>query len=292
MNIAQQAVTAVLLGGLYALLASGLSLIFGVMRILNFAQGEFMMIGMYLAYGASTQFGMDPFVSAVPVAVVLFCFGVLVEVGLIERVPSHRHDAQLLLTLGLAIVLDNLMLWFFGSTPRTINTAYSSEAIEIAGLFINKARLYTALVAIVVVVGLFLLLRLSAVGRSMRAVADSPETAATSGINVRRVSALAFGIGSALAGLGGAMLSSFYPATPTVGLDFVLIMFLAVVLGGLGSVAGSAVAALVIALVLGVSELYLPLRLQDITVFAMFLLVLYLRPQGFVGVRIRGETVG
>lgn len=292
MNIAQQFVTSVLLGGLYAVLASGLSLIFGVMRILNFAQGEFMMIGMYLTYGAWSQFGIDPFLAAIPVAGILFCFGALVEVGLIARVPSHRHDAQLLLTLGLAIVLENLVLWFFGSAPRTIPTRYSAEAIEIAGLFINKARLYTALVALVVVLGLYLALRHSALGRSMRAVADSPETAATSGINVRRVSALAFGIGSALAGFGGAMLSSFYPATPTVGLDFVLIMFLAVVLGGLGSVAGSAVAAMAIALVLGVSELYLPLRLQDITVFAMFLLVLYVRPQGFAGVRIRGETVG
>ena len=291
MSFVQTIVTALLLGGVYALVASGLSLIFGVMRVLNFAQGSFLMLGMYLAYEAWRRFELDPFVAAVPVAVILFFFGAIFSLGLLERIPG-RHDAQLLLTLGAAIVLDNGALLVFGAEPKAIATSYSAEAYDVGGILMNKARLYTLVAAVVIIAALSLFLRRTTIGRSMRALADNPTACALCGVDVRAVNTLAFGLGAALAGLGGSLLMSFYPASPEVGYDFVLIMFLAVVLGGLGSVIAPAVAAVAIAGILGFAELLLPLRLQNLAVFVLFLLVLFVRPQGFVGVRIRGETVG
>ncbi len=246
---------------------------------------------MYLAYEAWRRFELDPFLAAVPVAAILFCFGAIFSLGLLERIPG-RHDAQLLLTLGAAIVLDNGALLVFGAEPKAVPTAYSAEAYDVGGILMNKARLYTLVAAVVVIAALGVFLRRTTLGRSMRALADNPAACALCGVNVRAVNTLAFGLGAALAGLGGSLLASFYPASPEVGYDFVLIMFLAVVLGGLGSVIAPAIAAVAIAGILGFAELLLPLRLQSLAVFVLFLLVLFVRPQGFVGVRIRGETVG
>lgn len=286
-NLVQAAVDGLLLGGIYAVLAAGLALIFGVMKIINFAQGAFFMLGMYGTYVLWQSFGLDPFLAALPVAVLLFFVGVGTSVGLLERLPRGNQEAQLLLTLGLAIALENLVLMSFGAQPNSVRQSYSNEFIAAGDLLVPKARLFAALAAILVMVGLHQFLKRTWLGRALRATADNAPAARGSGINVRRVDAVAFGIGTGLAGVAGAFLSTFQPMIPVIGQPFIIIMFAAVVMGGMGSITGAVIGAFVIGLIQSFSVLWVPLELQTSVVFGVFLLVLLVRPQGFFGVEAR-----
>lgn len=306
-----QALTAGLLtGSIYGLMCVGLSVIFGVMRVINFAQGDFMMLGMYVAYyafglfGAHMVFGapMAPYLAALVAGPIIFVAGVLVHKFLVGRVTGTRgtaleaegHYAQLILTLGLALIMQNGGLYFFGSAPVSIPTTLSSNAWEVGPLyhnlvsvFVNQGQTIAAAIAIAVVLAFVLLMVRSRLGKSLRAAADNPEAAIYMGIDVDRAYRLAFGFGVAITAIGGGLLASSYSFQPYVGLEYVIIMYAGVVLGGLGSVSGAFFGGLMIGLVQQLSTLFLPNQLQNTAIFVVFLLVMLLRPQGLFGTAAR-----
>ena len=286
-RVLQAIVGGLLLGGVYALLAAGLTLIFGVMRVINFAQAEFMMLGMFGAYFLATLFGVDPLLIALPVGILVGVVGLAMAQGLLERVPRGDHNAQLILTLGVSLVLQNLALVVLGPTPRVVVRAYTNAYWSPAGLFINHARLYACIASLLIMAALYLFLTRTWTGRAMRATADDPVSAGGAGINVRRMHVIAFMVGTGLAGLGGTLMATFLAAAPTIGNDFIVIMFLAVVLGGMGSVAGATCGAFAVGLVQSLSGLLLPLQLQNVTLFIVFVVILLVRPQGLFGLRLR-----
>jgi branched-chain amino acid transport system permease protein len=286
-TLLQAIVGGLLLGGVYALLAAGLTLIFGVMRVINFAQAEFMMVGMFAAYVLATGLGIDPLLLALPIGGVLALLGMVLAQGLLERVPRGDHNAQLILTLGVSLVLQNLMLVVFGPTPRPVVRPYTNSYWTPFDLFINEARLFACLASLVIMVALYLFLTRTWTGLAMRATADDPVAAGGVGINVRRTHVLAFMVGTGLAGVAGTLIVTFTAAAPSIGNDFIIIMFLAIVLGGLGSVAGATFGAFVVGLVQSISGLLLPLQLQNVMLFVVFVLILLVRPQGLFGLRQR-----
>jgi branched-chain amino acid transport system permease protein len=286
-TILQAIVGGLLLGGIYALLAAGLTLIFGVMRVINFAQAEFMMVGMFATYVLVTGLGIDPLLLALPIGGILALLGMVLAQGLLERVPRGDHNAQLILTLGVSLVLQNLMLVVFGPTPRPVVRPYTNSYWTPFDLFINEARLFACLASLVIMVALYLFLTRTWTGRAMRATADDPVAAGGVGINVRRTHVLAFMVGTGLAGVAGTLIVTFTAAAPSIGNDFIIIMFLAIVLGGLGSVAGATLGAFVVGLVQSISGLLLPLQLQNVMLFVVFVLILLVRPQGLFGLRQR-----
>ena len=286
-TILQAIVGGLLLGGIYALLAAGLTLIFGVMRVINFAQAEFMMVGMFATYVLATGLGIDPLLLALPIGGILALLGMVMAQGLLERVPRGDHNAQLILTLGVSLVLQNLMLVVFGPTPRPVVRPYTNSYWTPFDLFINEARLFACLASLVIMVALYLFLTRTWTGRAMRATADDPVAAGGVGINVRRTHVLAFMVGTGLAGVAGTLIVTFTAAAPSIGNDFIIIMFLAIVLGGLGSVAGATLGAFVVGLVQSISGLLLPLQLQNVMLFVVFVLILLVRPQGLFGLRQR-----
>jgi branched-chain amino acid transport system permease protein len=286
-TILQAIVGGLLLGGIYALLAAGLTLIFGVMRVINFAQAEFMMVGMFATYVLATGLGIDPLLLALPIGGILALLGMVLAQGLLERVPRGDHNAQLILTLGVSLVLQNLMLVVFGPTPRPVVRPYTNSYWTPFDLFINEARLFACLASLVIMVALYLFLTRTWTGRAMRATADDPVAAVGVGINVRRTHVLAFMVGTGLAGVAGTLIVTFTAAAPSIGNDFIIIMFLAIVLGGLGSVAGATLGAFVVGLVQSISGLLLPLQLQNVMLFVVFVLILLVRPQGLFGLRQR-----
>lgn len=286
-TILQAIVGGLLLGGIYALLAAGLTLIFGVMRVINFAQAEFMMVGMFATYVLATGLGIDPLLLALPIGGILALLGMVLAQGLLERVPRGDHNAQLILTLGVSLVLQNLMLVVFGPTPRPVVRPYTNSYWTPFDLFINEARLFACLASLVIMVALYLFLTRTWTGRAMRATADDPVAAGGVGINVRRTHVFAFMVGTGLAGVAGTLIVTFTAAAPSIGNDFIIIMFLAIVLGGLGSVAGATLGAFVVGLVQSISGLLLPLQLQNVMLFVVFVLILLVRPQGLFGLRQR-----
>ena len=272
-----------LLGGVYALLASGLSLIFGVMRVVNFAHAEFMMLGMFATYFFATALNLDPLLLALPVGIGVGTLGFTIGRTLLERVPRGDQNAQLILTLGVSLILQNLALVTLGPTPRVVVRSYTNAYWSPAGLFINYARLYACIASLLIMAALYLFLTRSWTGRAMRATADDPVSAGGVGINVRRTHVIAFMLGCGLAGLAGTLMVTFTAAAPSIGNDFIVIIFLAVVLGGLGSIGGATLGAFLVGLVQSLSGLLLPLQLQNVTLFVVFVAVLLVRPDGLFG---------
>lgn len=309
-NFLQALVAGLLTGSIYGLMCVGLSLIFGVMRVINFAHGDFMMLGMYVAYyafgllGIHAIFGatLGPYVAALLAGPVIFLAGVLVHRLLISQVTGMRgstlrsegHYAQLILTLGIALILQNGGLYVFGSTPVSIATPLASNAWELGPLygdrveiFVNRGQTVAAAIALVVVVVFVMIMSRSRLGKSLRAAADNPEAATYMGIDVARSHRLAFGFGVAITAIGGGLLASGISFQPYVGLEYVIVMYAGVVLGGLGSVSGAFLGGLTIGLVQQMSTLFLPNQLQNTAIFVVFLFIVLLRPQGLFGTAMR-----
>jgi branched-chain amino acid transport system permease protein len=306
-----QALTAGLLtGAIYGLMCVGLSVIFGVMRVINFAQGDFMMLGMYVAFYAFGLFGVHmaygeiigPYVAALLAGPVIFLAGVILHKLLISRVTGIRgsmlesegHYAQLILTLGVALILHNGGLYLFGSTPVAIPTPLASTAWEVGpfyedliSVFVNQGQTVAAVIAVATVLGFVLLMDRSRLGKSLRAAADNPEAAVYMGIDVDRAHRLAFGFGVAVTAIGGGLLASGVLFQPYIGLEYVIVMYAGVVLGGLGSVSGAFFGGLTIGLVQQMSTLFLPNQLQNTAIFVVFLIIVLLRPQGLFGKSVR-----
>ena len=298
-NFLQTLATGVMVGGTYALMCVGLGLIFGVMRVINFAQGDFMMLGMYAAFyvftyaGVGAAFGVyvGPIVAAFLAGPIVFVIAWFLHQLLLSRVSgtaaqgaeAEGHYAQLILTLGIALVLQNGGLIVFGSWPQSVRTPLSNEAWFIEPVFFNKSRVVAFLVAIGIAMVLYLFMNRSGYGKALRAAADNPDAAIYMGIDVDRAHRLAFAIGIALTAVAGGLVAMYYPFQPYVGLEFVIIMYTGVVLGGLGSIMGAFWGGMTVGLVQQLSTLILPIQLQNTAIFVVFLLIVMFRPQGLFG---------
>lgn len=305
-SVLQAATAGLLVGCIYGLMCLGLSLIFGVMRVINFAQGEFLMLGMYFAFYLVTGLGLvgamgplfGPVLAALLAGPAMFGFGWLLHRFLVRRVTgvqaigaeAEGHYAQLILTLGVSLVLANGGLILFGSMPLVVQTPLSSVAWDLGPLFgldvyvfVNQARTWASLISILVALGLLWFMSRSSVGKSLLAAADNPEAAIYMGVDVDRAHRIAFAIGTGVTAVAGGLVATYYPFTPYVGIEFVIIMYAGVVLGGIGSVGGAFLGGLSIGLVQQLSTIVLPIQLQNAAIFVMFLLVVMFRPHGLFG---------
>jgi len=304
-NVLQAAGAGLLLGAIYGLMCVGLALIFGVMRVINFAQGDFMMLGMYAAFYFFAAFGVQaafgstfgPYVAALLAGPLVFAAGYLLHRTLVGRVSGTRaqaegegHYAQLILTLGIALILQNGGLIVFGSVLVSVRTPLSSSAWELGPLwgelvsiFVNKARGLAALISIATIGLLALLIARTRLGKSLRAAADNPTAATYMGIDVDHAHRISFALGVGITAVAGALLATNYPFHPYVGLEYVIIMYAGVVLGGLGSIYGAFWGGMTIGLVQQLSTLVLPTQLQNSAIFVAFLLIVFFMPQGFFG---------
>lgn len=295
----------VMIGCLYGLMCVGLAMIFGIMRVVNFAQGEFLTLGMYVAFylfggwGLLTALGpaVGPFAAAILAGPVVFVLGLLLHRLLIARVSGLRtsasldegHFGQLMVTLGLSLIIQNGGLIVFGSTPRSVRTPLSSSAWELetgmydASIFLNKTRVVSSVVAIMVGVLLWFMLERTRLGRRLRAAADNPTAATYTGVDVDRAHRIAFGLGSGVTATAGGLLAINLSFTPFTGVEFILIMYSGVVLGGMGSILGAFWGGLVVGFVQQFSAIALPTQLQNAAIFAVFLLIITFRPQGLFG---------
>ena len=298
-DILQAFAAGVLVGGTYGLMCVGLGIIFGVMRVVNFAHGDFMMLGMYAAYYLVTGFGVlaflgpyaAPIVGALLAGPIVFAIGWLMHRFLIANVTGARvvsaeaegHYAQIILTLGIALVLANGGLILFGSLPVSVQTPLSRESFEIGEVLLNKARTVSFVIAVALAVLLYMFLTRTSLGKALRAAADNPIAAAYVGVDVDRAHRLAFGLGLGITAVAGGLLASSQSFQPYIGFDFVIVMYAGVVLGGMGSILGAFWGGLTIGLVQQMSTLVLPYQLQNTAIFVVFLLIIFFRPQGMFG---------
>ncbi len=300
-NVMNALAAGLIVGCLYGLMCIGLGLIFGVMKIVNFAQGELLMLGMFATFYMVAGMGglgeAAPFVAAVLSFPILFVGGAALHRFLIGRVSGLRtrglldegHFGQLIVTLGVSLILQNAGQIVFGSTPRTVLTPLASRAFIVgpvigdATLFLNQAKIVACVVSIVVAIALWLLMERTRLGKSLRAAADNPTAATYMGIDVDRAYRIAFGLGAGLTAVAGGLMATYLSFTPFIGLDYVIIMYSGVVLGGMGSILGAFWGGLTVGFVQQGSALVLPPQLQNAAIFVVFLLIVTLRPEGFFG---------
>lgn len=286
MLIIQSLVSGLLTGGIYALAGIGMSMVFGVMNVSNFAHGDLMMLGMYLAWFIFTLLKIDPYLSLVLILPISYAFGVLLEKLFISRVIHHPHQNQILLTVGLGLIMSNSALLAFTSDPRILTTSYSSSSITIIGdVSVSEPLLLSFLVTCLITALLYLFLSRTRTGMALRATSQNREAAQLMGIDVSKMSAITFGIGTALAATAGALIAPVYYIHPMAGHNFLLKAFTVCVLGGLGSVPGAALGGLIIGVVEAVSSTLISTEWKDVIVFTLFLAVLLFRPQGLLGNR-------
>jgi branched-chain amino acid transport system permease protein len=276
-----------MIGLMYALIALGFVLIYKATDAINFAQGEFVMIGMYITFFLFTYLGIDPLLSLFVSMPVLFVIGALVQHFLIRRVLGPRDMPQIFLTFALSLLLLNLSLLLFTANYRTVHTFYSDEAFHIGGIYIPVAKLIAFVVAMALSGALWVFLRTTDLGKAMRAASQNRDVAMLMGINPNYVFAVAFGAALALAGAAGSLLMPFYSAYPFVGQVFVLMAFVAVVLGTLGNVIGALVASLMMGVAESLGIQFVGADSGLIVVFAMLLLTLAFKPSGLGGGRVR-----
>ncbi len=271
------------MGAVYALFSSGLTLIWGMMNVINFAHGDMVMIGMYIAFWTYVLFSGGPEVFGPLAAILLFMFGVLVYFALIRHVIDGPIISQILATFGLALLLRYAAFWAFSADFVTLPDTVLSGNVEIGGILIGLPRLVAGVVALAVTIGMHLLLTRTAIGSQLLAVSEDRNAAMLMGIRPDRMQALAWGLAAAATGIAGALIATFYYISPTVGESLAIIAFVTVALGGFGSVPGAMIAGLLIGLIEAVSAYLIGPVYKDVIVYALFVAVLWLRPQGLFG---------
>jgi branched-chain amino acid transport system permease protein len=281
----EAALNGLMTGAVYALIALGLTLVYGVLHIINFAHGALLTCAMFLVWGGYAWLGIDPYLAMLIVVPLMFGFGYLVQRCVIGPAAHGNDNNILLVTLGLSIILENGLLALFRSDTRTLDTDYSFQVVELGPLLISTPRLIGFVVAIVVTALLWLLLNRTYTGRAIRAVAREKFGATLVGINVEHIFAVTFGIGCACLGVAACLLMPTFYVNPRTGGVFVLVAFTIVVLGGMGSIAGALVGGLLIGLVESYSSLFFGDSLGQIGIFLIFILVLLVRPAGLFGAR-------
>jgi branched-chain amino acid transport system permease protein len=279
----QSILSGVLIGGVYALIGIGLTLIFGVMRVINFAQGDLVMVGMYCTFWVFVLLGIDPFLSVVITMPALFLLGALLQRGLINRVLDALPQNQILLTIGIGLVLSNVAMLVFTSDYRILSTSYSSSSVGLGIIRLSTPLLYCFLITAVITAVLYWFLVKTDIGHAIRATAQDRDAAQLMGVNVRQMGVVAFGLGAALAGAAGALVAPTYYIYPQVGGAFTLKAFVVVVLGGMGSIIGATLGGVLIGVAESVSGTYIGSGWKDLCVYVIFLLVLLLKPSGLLG---------
>jgi len=278
-------VAGILTGLVYGLMALSLSVILGVVRVVNFAHGEMMSIAMYLTVLLFSSLNLDPLVMLVPIAAVLFVFGYALQSGLINPFISRPEHSQFLLLVALALIIVNTLLIVFGPDARTVQTSYAFDSFQIGALIVDATKLYAGAAAIVVAGLLFAFFRFAPLGKAIRACADNYTGALVVGLDVKRLYALTFGIGAACVGAAGVMMTLIVDVTPIIGPTYTLLAFVIVITGGLGSMAGALLGGLLIGVTEALAGLLFTPSAKSMFAFAILVLVLLFRPQGILGRR-------
>jgi branched-chain amino acid transport system permease protein len=280
--IANVVVSGILTGLVYGLMALGLSVIFGVVRVVNFAHGEMTVVAMYAAFFLFNVWHLDPLVALLPIAAGLFVIGYALQATLINPFVARPEHEQFILLVGIALIITNLLLMVFGPDALHVEPSYAYDSLTVGPLVIDTLRLYAAGAAIVATAALLLFFRYSLTGMAIRACADNLLGAAVTGLDYKRLYAFTFGIGAACAGVAGALMILLADATPQLAPTFTLLAFIIVIVGGLGSMAGALLGGVLIGLSEALAGLFIDPSLKSMVSFGLLVLVLILRPQGLL----------
>jgi branched-chain amino acid transport system permease protein len=279
----QSLISGILIGGVYALIGIGLTIIFGVMRVINFAHGDLLMLGMYGTYYLFTLFNIDPFVSIVITIPIMFLYGGLLQKLFINRILGSLPQNQILLTIGLGLIMSNTVMLAFTSDYKILSTDYSSSSFDIMGISISSPLVISFAITVAITTALYWFLMKTDTGQAIRATAQDREAAQLMGINVKRMSIIAFGLGASLAGTAGALISPTYYIFPQVGSAFTLKAFVITVLGGMGSIIGATLGGVLIGVAESIGGVYFGSGWKEVVVFVLFRLVLLLKTSGLMG---------
>jgi branched-chain amino acid transport system permease protein len=283
LNLANVIISGVLTGLVYGLMALGLSVIFGVARVVNFAHGEMMTIAMYLTAALFAGLNLDPFLAVLPVAAVFLVFGYALQATVINPFVTRPDHSQFMLLLAIAVIMTNSLLIVFGPDARSIRLDYLLESIELGPLLIDRGKLYAALVAFGTSITLFGFFRFTLMGAAIRACADNWLGANVIGLDVKRFYALAFGLGAACVAVAGCMMSLLVDVTPALGPAYTLLAFVIVIVGGLGSMSGALIGGVLIGVSEALAGLFITPSAKGMFSFALLILVLLIRPRGLIG---------
>jgi branched-chain amino acid transport system permease protein len=278
-------IAGVLTGLVYGLMALGLSVIFGVVRVVNFAHGEMMTIAMYAATALFAAFRLDPFLAALPVAAAFFLLGYAMQAGLINPFITRPEHSQFMLLVAVAIILVNGLLLVFGPDARNVQLDYQLESYELGKVLIDKARVFAAGLAVLAAAALFGFFRFTLIGKAIRACADNYLGAKVVGLNVKRLYALTFGLGAACVAIAGCAMVLLVDVTPGLGPYYTLLAFVIVIVGGLGSMGGALLGGVLIGVSEALAGLFIAPSAKSMFSFGLLILVLLVRPQGLLGKR-------
>jgi branched-chain amino acid transport system permease protein len=286
----QTLILGILVGGVYALLASGLTLIFGVMRVINIAQGSFLILAAFLTYSLWHSAGIDPLLAIAITTPVMFGFGWALYLVAVRRIRGAHMSSSVLLTFALALVVEGLLGLIWGNTSHSVRPAYFNQSFDVGALFLPKAQVYGFAVAVVVLVALYAILTRTWLGRAIRASAINPQGAALVGVNVGGVAALTFAVGVAATGAGGSIASVLYPFLPGSHYEWIARLLSIVVLGGLGSLPGAALGAVILGIGEAATVTYISPSWATAVPYVVIFIVLLVRPQGLLGTRLREDV--
>jgi len=279
----QSLISGILVGGVYALIGIGMTIIFGVMRVINFAHGDLLMLGMYGTFYLFTLFNIDPFISIVIIIPLMFLYGGFLQKVFINRIIGSLPQNQILLTIGLGLIMSNSVMLAFTSDYKILSTSYSSSSFDILGISVSTPLLISFAITAAITAALYWFLMKTDTGQAIRATAQDREAAQLMGINVKRMSIIAFGLGASLVGTAGALISPTYYIFPQVGSTFTLKAFVITVLGGMGSIVGATLGGVLIGVAESIGGVYFGSGWKEVVVFVLFLLVLLLKPSGLMG---------
>lgn len=291
MILIQILVNGLLLGGIYALISIGLTLIFGVVRVINFAHGEFLMISMYISYYCYSLLDLNPYWSLLINFPLMFVVGMATDQIIIRPLRNAPSYMQVFATVGLSILLINLALFIFTGDYRAIDMPFTKQVLQVGGIFLNYPRLIIFFSAIFITVFIYIFLKSTDIGKQIRAIAQNRTAARLMGFKLNRVYMITFGIGSGLVGIAGGLITPVYYVYPTVGVYFVLTAFVVVVLGGMGNMMGAFLGGLIIGIVDALSGYYIDPSLKETVYYLIFVLVLIFRPSGLLGL-VGAEEMG
>lgn len=279
----QALINGILMGGTYGLMALGLSLIFGVLKIINFAHGNLMVVGMYIAYWLFVLLGMDPYLSLLLAASLLFLFGFLIQRYILNPIVEAPEEMSFLITLGLGLIIQNLLLMFFGPDFYTVDTSYKLSSLAFYDLNVDVAKLFAFGASIGITAAFFSFLQWTETGRAIRAASNNREAAMLMGIDAQKIYSVAFAIGAATAGAAGVCFSTFIPTSQDAGMLFTLTSFVIVIAGGVGTYHGALVGGFLIGIVEEFGAVLLSGSMKQVASFCLLMAILFFRPQGLFG---------
>ncbi len=287
-TLVQQLLNGLIQGSLYVIVALGLTLIYGVLVQINFAHGEFLMLGAFAGFLGVDQLDLPYAMSVIVATLVGGLMGLLIEFSIFRPLRKRKTDAlrPLVATVGVSILLQNLALLYFGPNPKQYASPYTQPTIEIFGLYLSYQRAIIFVVSVSAIVALFMFLRTTATGRAMRAVSQDASAASLMGVNVSKIILMTFIIGSALAGLGGSLLGPLLVVEPLVGANIIVLAFAIVIIGGFGNVNGTIIAGLLVGVIESLVTGYLEAGLSSLIIFSILLLTLAVRPTGLIAERV------